>query len=112
MNFKPILIVCTSILLTTLGFFLYEEFTKEEKVNYSTEEFNKLDSLLTNLKKDISKITPDSVHENRVINITNKYQNYYEQNNNSNDSVRYIILDSVLARHRKIALERNYKLLN
>lgn len=111
MNFKPILIICGLILITTLYFF-FKEPNKITKTNYDTENFNKLDSIYKYLLIDKNKITPDSVYENRVINITNKYQNYYEQNNNSNDSVRYSILDSILARHRKIALERNYKLPN
>ena len=87
---------------------------EEERVvsKYNTDKFDKLDSLFEDLKKDLNKVTNDSVYEKKIINIKNEFKTIYETNNTISDTLHYEFTDSILARHRKTPFERDYKISN
>ena len=108
MKFNIIAIVCLIIFSITV--YYYVDLRKDKYIN--KVQVNKTDSLLIEYKKELDKLTNDTVYQQEVINITNHYKNIYEKNNNIIDSLRYELIDSIISRHRKIKLERNYTLPN
>jgi hypothetical protein len=108
MKFNIIAIVCLIIFSITV--YYYVDLRKDKYIN--KVQVNKTDSLLIEYKKQLDKLTNDTVYQQEVINITNHYKNIYEKNNNIIDSLRYELIDSIISRHRKIKLERSYTLPN
>lgn len=108
MSIKWIIIVCLSILITTLYFYNEEKLAKK----YNIDNFNEIDSLFLDLKKQLDNTTKDSVYENRILNITNNYKTFYEKNDSVNNTNRYVLIDSLISRHKQIKLERSYTLFD
>jgi hypothetical protein len=105
---KLIIIICLILFFITV--YYYVDLRKYKYIN--NVQVNKTDSLLIEYKKELDKLTNDTVYQQEVINITNNYKNIYEENNNIIDSLRYELIDSIISRHRKIKLERSYTLSN
>jgi hypothetical protein len=105
---KLIMVIC--LILFCIAVYYYVDLKKDKYIN--KVQINKTDSLLIEYKKELDKLTNDTVYQQEVINITNNYKNIYEKNNNIIDSLRYELIDSIISRHRKIKLERSYTLLD
>lgn len=102
------------LILIVIGLTLYIIYHDTDRHNREVENYSEIKATLrgltdsmTKIRKELSKITPDSTYTKRVEYISNYYKtNYYDKIANANDSEFNILLDSILSDNRATPFQR------